>query len=71
MDFLKLQIAAEAVIRAEYEFRAGGRAYQPDTQGMFENAMDELRRAATGKSELAEAATVLGKGTIKRKRLAV
>lgn len=52
---------AEAVIRAEWEFRCGSRSYKLDTQAWFEDSMYRLREVVTGEPDLGAAGIVLGK----------
>lgn len=66
-----LEKLVESMIRAEWFFRCGPKAYSPKTQAWFENALDDLRKAATGFSDLGKAGESLGcriKKEIKRVR---
>lgn len=60
-DYLKWQTAVEAWIKAEWEFRCGPVAFGPTAASSFEDAADNLRRVATGETDLTRAGAVLGK----------
>lgn len=70
----RVKTAAEAFIRAEWEFRCGLIAYHGNTQEWYEDAADALREAVTGNKDLAKAGETLGKSKANpppRKRLQV
>lgn len=59
--------AAQAVVRAEWEFRVGPRAYKGETNAWFEDSMNVLREVLTGETDLNAAGIILGKGKAKEK----
>lgn len=71
-----VKAAAEALVRAEWEFRCGLIAYHLNTQEWYEDAAEGLRRALTGEKDLGVAGERLGKSRkdrppLPRKKLAV